>query len=63
MHNGDAAHEDGLALSTGKRGLNELSAKDRQREDPKFSRERARYAAKWAALHPLDDLEVSHYEA
>ena len=59
LHNGDAAQDDGLALGSGKRGFHELNAKDRLREDPKFSRERARYAAKWAALHPLDDLEVS----
>ena len=37
----------------------EPSEKDQQHVDPRFMRERAKYAAKWAALHPLDDLEVS----
>ena len=48
---GDVPRDDPLLVMS--------SEKDRFREDPKISRERARIAARWAALHPVDDLEVS----
>ena len=38
--------------------LDDRSDKERMKDENRFLRERAREAAKWAALHPLDDLEV-----
>lgn len=41
-----------------RRRLDDRSDKERARDETRSLRERAREAAKWAALHPLDDLEV-----
>ena len=41
-----------------KRKADERTDKERQRDENRFLREKAREAARWAALHPQDDLEV-----
>lgn len=39
--------------------VDDRSDRERLRDEHKFMRERAKEAAKWAALHPTDDLEVA----
>ena len=41
-----------------KRKADERTDKERQRDENRSLREKAREAARWAALHPQDDLEV-----
>ena len=64
MHYSDAEKDERLVLrmmsraERDKRKADERTDKERQRDENRFLREKAREAARWAALHPQDDLEV-----